>query len=624
MANATSTITDSSIRVGEDQLLDAALGREPLGEVPRRRRGVGARGDGRALRVDGRCSTSPPPPSISTIAPTKSAVDGRVDGRRPSPSAGDGRPPASTDWPAPASSVTRASSGRPPALTMTTSPPVPSSPDGRDTGAEPRLLVNPPGTGTDGIHGALIARTPAGSARRRRGRRRRAPASGGDDEDEDREAAPVHGCRPLALGPEPLVGEPLLDPSDSDRSSPSTADTSSARRRRGPRRRGRSASRRPGGGPQPGRDPDAARGDQGGDPQHAEHDQPRRPARRRLVPQLRRARRPRRRTPSSTPKPRAPGDRLAVHLELPRLVERRRRGGRRRLDRRRRRGGSRRRRRTPASAPDVSTPTSSSGVDAARPRRARPSRRRRRRDRGPVLEDGDARRAERGARSSWIPSASISPAGHRQRLGGGRVGCRRRAARRCSGCRTAPAAGRRGAWTRRICSTARGERGRRPPASGAASGRARRAGRRRRRHRHAVGDVVRPARAAHADRRCSSTRSSPSSGSAAAGSRPRRRAVVSSSDHEPSVIVSTAGNDADGDRHTGEHARPAGASRTSAPATSRSNAADGRRGADARGRARPARAARRPRGPARRARRDPAARRARRTPRRGRRRGPPT
>ena len=106
------------------------------------------------------CSTSPPPPSISTIALTKSAVRAASTStivRR----CGGTLTACSTASPGPASSVTRASSADPPALAITTSPPVPSSPDAGTPGQN-QLLVNPPGSGTAGIQGALIVENTGG------------------------------------------------------------------------------------------------------------------------------------------------------------------------------------------------------------------------------------------------------------------------------------------------------------------------------------------------------------------------------------------------------------------------------------------------------------------------------
>ena len=61
-------------RVREHELLGRVVGGEPLGEVPvgRRRRWCTGRPTCRPAWVE-RCSTSPPPPSISTIAPTYGA-----------------------------------------------------------------------------------------------------------------------------------------------------------------------------------------------------------------------------------------------------------------------------------------------------------------------------------------------------------------------------------------------------------------------------------------------------------------------------------------------------------------------------------------------------------------------
>ena len=57
------------VRVGQHEVLDAAVEGVAGGEVPRRCAGVGTGGDGLAGGIGRRvCSTSPPPPSISTNA----------------------------------------------------------------------------------------------------------------------------------------------------------------------------------------------------------------------------------------------------------------------------------------------------------------------------------------------------------------------------------------------------------------------------------------------------------------------------------------------------------------------------------------------------------------------------
>ncbi len=108
-----------------------------------------------------RCSTRPPPPSISTIAPTNGATTD-AEGSMVAREYGSTVIGSSVAWPGPASSVTRACIGAGPALARTNAPPLPSAPSAGTPGQN-QVLVSAAPEGTDGIHGARVVANAADS-----------------------------------------------------------------------------------------------------------------------------------------------------------------------------------------------------------------------------------------------------------------------------------------------------------------------------------------------------------------------------------------------------------------------------------------------------------------------------
>ena len=173
-------------------------------------------------------------------------------------------------------------------------------------------------------------------------------------------------------------------------------------------------------GSQPRRDADPAGRHEGGDPEAAEHEQPGRPARRRLVPQLGRPGGPEV-VGGRDAEPDATGDGLTIGAELPRLVERhaevedsRRHGvggAAGLVDADHRRHGPGR----------VDGDELVGGADSGRLGQLTVEAGGRR-DRGPVLEDGQAGRAVT-RRDVELRAQRVEQTGrHRQRVGRGRVG----------------------------------------------------------------------------------------------------------------------------------------------------------------------------------------------------------